>query len=78
MVSRHDQIPLHMKQMMRLTIQLRTSMNDTPSRVSKHRMADTIFLTEKRLVMPPFLDIVHLHAIVTFRSEKEAAFIVEI
>jgi hypothetical protein len=43
----------------------------------KYSMHATILLTKMSLVMLSFLHIVDLHTTVTFRSEKQTAFIVK-
>lgn len=59
------------------TIYLGTRMDDTAGCVGEHGVHTAIFLTEMRLVMLPFFEVVYLHATVTLRGEHEGAFIVE-
>ncbi len=53
-------------------------MDNTTRSMAKHGMVDTIFLTEERLVVFAFLDIVDLHGMITLRSKKLTAFVVKI
>ena len=43
----------------------------------KHGVRNTIFLTQVAFVVFAVLDIVHLHAVITFRSEKHTPLIIE-
>lgn len=61
-----------------LTVDLGARMNNAALCVTEHRVADSVFVTEKRLVMFAFFYTVHLHSVITFRGEEVSTFIVKV
>lgn len=53
-------------------------MNDAAGGMAEHGVVDTILVTEERLVVFSFFDIVYLHGVVTLRCEQLGTFIVEV
>jgi len=61
-----------------LTVDLGARVDNAALCVTEHRVADSVFVTEKRLVMLAFFHTVHLHSVIALRGEDVSTFIVEV
>ena len=61
-----------------LTVDLGARVDNAALCVTEHRVADSVFVTEKRLVMLAFFHIEHLHSVIALRGEDVSTFIVEV
>lgn len=59
------------------TVELSTCMDNTTRSMTEHGVGDTIFLTQMAFLVFAILDVVDVHAVITFRSEKHASLIIK-